>query len=770
VCAQKMVETAIAVRVAVEQLDLNAARTPRDLTAVFGLRAATEDATALADDADVASILLGSLLDGHILSDGEVVELPLFGPRGCPVRLRLRSSPSTAAFRVQARATSFVCAADALALRPFPQSPLEWVASTVAEGRTRGREDVVQQAVALAWGHMCAPAVLDRLRGANVDVPLVPRASVGLVLTGAPGSGKSTVALAVAATMGRPHLVIKSSQLYSGLLGGTEQRVSTLVATAIASAPCTLILEDCDLLLSASPQSNLARRTRLLLLQAMDECAAAHVPLLWLACVADLGRLHPSALGPSRLAHVVNLLPLSPPQRALVLQPLLRDWLQVDSVEDLSEWTAGRTHGFSPADCTALVSEAARAGGAEVEAPASEERPPREAWCRVHLLSALTHVRASIALHAIGGLPRPVPSSSVLPVPTHGGGPDADALQLVRAAVLRPLEEPILYARLGCAPPTGVLLHGPPGTGKTMIAHAVAHEARTRGLAHALVVTGPDIISALVGSSEAALSAVFARARELAPCVLVLDNFEALAPARRAGASLGEDRLLSVLLTEMDGISGGAAAERVGGTYSERMGVGGACGEGGHLAALLAGGDPRLAGVLSLDGGGCGADAAPGPPLPLPSTASWLAFGGRPARPTAPTASVLVVAITRDVALLDAAVTRPGRLDVHVRTGVPAPPQRRAVLAHFLARSPIAASPQSREVLLDWLSTDAVSDGWSVADCEGVASASASRALRRHIAGGAAGEPAVVEADVRAAAEEARVAGRRRLETAGDAW
>jgi transitional endoplasmic reticulum ATPase len=90
--------------------------------------------------------------------------------------------------------------------------------------------------------------------------------------------------------------------------------------------------------------------------------------------------------------------------------------------------------------------------------------------------------------------------------------------------------------------------------------HGVAGAARAHGLANALVLSGTDIVSPLVGSSEAALAAAFAAARALAPCVLVVDHFEALAGAGARSGALHEDRLLSVLLTELDGVGGGADA------------------------------------------------------------------------------------------------------------------------------------------------------------------------------------------------------------------
>ena len=137
------------------------------------------------------------------------------------------------------------------------------------------------------------------------------------------------------------------------------------------------------------------------------------------------------------------------------------------------------------------------------------------------------------------------------------------------AAVLAPLIAPHAFEALHTPPPSGLLIHGPPGTGKSMLAHALAYTAHSQGLARTLVITGPDIISPRMGASEAALAAAFAHARAVAPCILVIDQIECLAPARGGDGGLHGDRLLSHLLAELDGIttsssaSGGARGGRV---------------------------------------------------------------------------------------------------------------------------------------------------------------------------------------------------------------
>jgi transitional endoplasmic reticulum ATPase len=128
-----------------------------------------------------------------------------------------------------------------------------------------------------------------------------------------------------------------------------------------------------------------------------------------------------------------------------------------------------------------------------------------------------------------------------------------DAMRKLKEGVELPLKDPDAFRRLGIRPAKGFLLYGPPGTGKTLLAKAVAREAE----ANFISTKSSDLLSKWYGESEQQISRLFARARQVAPCIIFIDELDSLVPARGAGGA-GEpqvtERVVNTLLAEMDGI------------------------------------------------------------------------------------------------------------------------------------------------------------------------------------------------------------------------
>jgi transitional endoplasmic reticulum ATPase len=128
----------------------------------------------------------------------------------------------------------------------------------------------------------------------------------------------------------------------------------------------------------------------------------------------------------------------------------------------------------------------------------------------------------------------------------------------LQEAVEWPMRFPQIYGQLGHAAPKGILLHGPSGTDKTMLAKAVATESE----ANFISVKGPELVSKWVGESERGIREIFRKARQASPCVIFFDEIDSIAAVRGGGTMLGgfgsgysgSERMISQLLTEMDGM------------------------------------------------------------------------------------------------------------------------------------------------------------------------------------------------------------------------
>jgi transitional endoplasmic reticulum ATPase len=138
-------------------------------------------------------------------------------------------------------------------------------------------------------------------------------------------------------------------------------------------------------------------------------------------------------------------------------------------------------------------------------------------------------------------------------------------IQRIREMVELPIRYPELFERLGIDPPKGVLIYGPPGTGKTMLAKAVANESD----AHFIQISGPELVSKFVGESEEKLREIFNEAKEKAPTIIFMDEIDAIAPKREEATNEVERRMVSQLLTLMDGMASRGQVIVIGATNRE---------------------------------------------------------------------------------------------------------------------------------------------------------------------------------------------------------
>uniref|UniRef100_A0A668AYF6 Nuclear VCP like n=1 Tax=Myripristis murdjan TaxID=586833 RepID=A0A668AYF6_9TELE len=453
--------------------------------------------------------------------------------------------------------------------------------STVKFEDFGGNEETLTEVCKLLI-HMRHPEVYQQLG-------LVPPR--GFLLHGPPGCGKTLLAQAVAGELELPMLKISAPELVSGVSGESEQKLRELFSQAVTSAPCILFIDEID---AITPKREVAskdmeRRIVAQLLTCMDDMNS----LALTAQVVVIGATNrPDSLDPAlrRAGRFDREICLGIPDEAARLRILKTLCRNLKLPEDFDFLQLARlTPGYVGADLMALCREAAMVavnrvllkmqsqsrsptvdiseGGPQEKAPLPQE-PLREESCGElwHVLWLLKNTEslseeelAGLSIHMSdfqASLANVQPSAkregfATVPDVTWD---DVGALQDIREeltmAIMAPVHFPDQFKTLGLSAPSGVLLAGPPGCGKTLLAKAVANES---GL-NFISVKGPELLNMYVGESERAVRQVFQRARNSAPCVIFFDEIDALCPRRSGSESGASVRVVNQLLTEMDGL------------------------------------------------------------------------------------------------------------------------------------------------------------------------------------------------------------------------
>ena len=472
----------------------------------------------------------------------------------------------------------------------------------------------------------------------------------GVLLHGPPGVGKTASAMAVAREAGASVVALSAGDVFGPYAGDAEARLRDAFRDAerkcAEGTPCVILLDEIDAMCPARGVDAGLSGSRVVaqLLTLMDDGGAAEggseSPNPKPAVIATTNRpnaLDPALRRPGRFDVEVEISLPSAKQRLAILRLHARALPLADDVD--LEVVAGNAKGYSGADLAALCREAAMASIRDAAGSAATS----SANVKTHSLSAPV-VAARHFSAAAGRVGASVTRGAAIePSATTWddvGGLD-DVKKRLKQAVEWPLRHAAAFRRLGLAPPRGVLLHGPPGCAKTTLARAAA----TASGATVIALSAADVFSKYVGEGERALRDAFARARRAAPAILLLDEIDGMVGNRgEAAAASG---------------SGGASGNgNAGNDVAARV-----------LSALLVEMDGLEVG--GGDGGGDG-DAAAG--------------------------NVLVVATTNRPAALDAALTRPGRLDMVLYVPPPDAQGREAALRVHARGVPLAPDVDLRAV------------------------------------------------------------------------
>jgi len=371
----------------------------------------------------------------------------------------------------------------------------------------------------------------------------------GVLLYGPPGVGKTLLAKALANEVGAYFIAINGPEIMSKFYGESEQRLREIFEEARKNAPAIIFIDEIDAIAPKREEvvGEVEKRVVAQLLTLMDGLAERGRVIV-IGATNRPDALDPALRRPGRFDREIEIPPPDKKARREILAVHTRS-VPLDDDVNLDK-IAEMTHGYTGADLAALVKEAAmnalRRFLAEKNVDLSKPIPSdllRTLKVSMNdFIQAMNMVHPSLLREVFVEVPE-VRWSDI-------GGLE-DVKQQLREAVEWPLKYQDIFERMGIRPPKGILLYGPPGVGKTLLAKAAATESG----ANFIAVNGPEILSKWVGESERAIREIFRRARMVAPAIIFLDEIDSIAPARGSRVDSGvTDRIVNQLLTEMDGI------------------------------------------------------------------------------------------------------------------------------------------------------------------------------------------------------------------------
>ena len=391
------------------------------------------------------------------------------------------------------------------------------------------------------------------LRHPEIFEKLGIEAPKGVLLYGPPGTGKTLLAKAVANESNAHFISISGPEIMSKFYGESEARLREIFKEAREKAPSIIFVDEID---SIAPKreevtGEVERRVVSQMLSLMDGLEARGKVIV-ISATNRPNAIDPALRRPGRFDREIEIKVPDKKGRQEILQIHTRNMPLADEEQPLPvkiEKIASVSHGYVGADLEYLCKEAAMKCLRRLlpELNLEEEKIPPETLDKLivnadDFKKALVEVTPSgmrevfienpdVSWDKVGGL--------------------AEVKKELMEAVEWPMKFPGLYDNLGHKMPRGILLHGPSGTGKTLMAKAVA----TQSEANFVSVRGPELLSKWVGESERGIREIFKRARQSAPCVIFFDEIDSIAPIRGAGGETAvTERVVSQLLTELDGM------------------------------------------------------------------------------------------------------------------------------------------------------------------------------------------------------------------------
>ena len=470
---------------------------------------------------------LADALESVPLIKGDNVMVPYFGGRLTFQVIGV--TPSADAVLITQK-TVFHIAEKGETLRGVPQVTYEDIGGITNEIKK------VREMIELPLRH---PEIFEKL---GIEAPK------GVLLYGPPGTGKTLLAKAVANESQAHFISISGPEIMSKFYGESEARLREIFKEAREKAPSIIFVDEID---SIAPKreevtGEVERRVVSQMLSLMDGLEARGKVIV-IAATNRPNAIDPALRRPGRFDREIEIKVPDKKGRGDILAIHSRNMPLADDV-DMSKMAAV-SHGYVGADLEYLCKEAAMKCLRRLlpVLDLQEEKLSTETLDKLivnhdDFTKALIEVTPSgmrevfienpdVSWEEVGGL--------------------EDVKRELQEAVEWPMKYPGLYDKLGHKMPRGILLHGPSGTGKTLLAKAVA----TQSEANFISVRGPELLSKWVGESERGIREIFKRARQSAPCVVFFDEIDSIAPIRGAGGENAvTERVVSQLLTELDGM------------------------------------------------------------------------------------------------------------------------------------------------------------------------------------------------------------------------
>jgi transitional endoplasmic reticulum ATPase len=371
----------------------------------------------------------------------------------------------------------------------------------------------------------------------------------GVLLHGPPGCGKTLLARAVANESEANFFSINGPEIMSKFYGESEARLREIFQQAQQNAPSIIFIDELDAIAPKREEvtGEVERRVVAQLLALMDGLSGRGNVIV-IGATNRPSALDPALRRPGRFDREIEIGVPDKQGRYEIIQIHTRGMPLAEDV-DLKK-LAEMTHGYTGADLSSLGRETAMKALRRYlpQINLEEERIPPSVLDKMQVtMEDFLNAYKEITPTAMREVYIEIPSIHWEDI----GGLE-EVKEDLREAVEWPLKTPEIFDRLGIKPPKGILLYGPPGCGKTLLAKAVA----TESAANFITIKGPEVFSKWVGESEKAIREVFRKARMAAPAVVFFDEIDSLVPRRGLGFSdsgVGE-RVISQLLTEMDGV------------------------------------------------------------------------------------------------------------------------------------------------------------------------------------------------------------------------